>query len=126
MGDHIRQPARPVGNTEISVTEPAIAIGERAAPFAFGHVVVKMHVNALFVAFGSNSVEDLRPEFSALILGSDGKEQSDLQSLRRFIERWIVRHNLTKDFRPILLAQRINKCGRDGYILATIFENLVD
>ena len=62
MGDHIRQPARPVRNIEIRVPEPAVAVGEGATPFTFGHVVVEMYVNALFVAFGCDSVEDLRPQ----------------------------------------------------------------
>jgi hypothetical protein len=78
MGDHVRQAASPVRNTEIGITEPAIAVREGTAPFTFGHVVVKMHVNALVVAFGCNSVEDLRPEFSALVFSSNEKEKSNL------------------------------------------------
>ena len=70
MSDHIRQSARPVRNTEIGITEPTIAISEGTAPFTFGHMVVKMHVNALLVAFGRDSVEDLGREFSALNLSS--------------------------------------------------------
>ena len=68
--DHIRQAARPVRNIEIGITEPAVAIGEGATPFTFGYVVVKMHVNALVVAFCGDSVEDLHTEFSALTLSS--------------------------------------------------------
>jgi|SRR5579871_1291004 len=87
VGDNVRQPSRPVRNIEIGITKPTIAVSEGATPFTFGHMVVKMHVDTLFVAFGGDSIKDLCPQFSALTFEfRSGKTKSYLQSRRLLIE----------------------------------------
>lgn len=56
---HILQTALPVVNVEIGVSKPSVSVSATTAPRAFRHVVVQMNVDALFVQFGGDGIENL-------------------------------------------------------------------
>jgi hypothetical protein len=60
MVRHVLESALPIVGIEVLVSKPGISVVKGAAPCAFGHVIVEVHVNALIRELCSYGIEHLQ------------------------------------------------------------------
>lgn len=63
VSGHVFKTSLPFRRVELCVAEPGVLVVASAAPFAFGHVIVKMHVDTLFGELGSDCVIYLKVQY---------------------------------------------------------------
>lgn len=56
---HVRDPSCPVGNREVSIPPPGVAVSGTAAPGSLGYMVVQVNIDFIRGAFCGNGIKDL-------------------------------------------------------------------
>lgn len=69
MRNHILQSSHPLGNVEVGIAKPGIAVGLGTTPHSLGDVIIQMDIESLFIALRGHHIKDFKTGRRRLDLG---------------------------------------------------------